>query len=148
MTVAAICALPVASLAHEDSILWLWTTNFRMREAFAVLDAWGFQHRTLLTWVKDRFGTGDWLRGQTEHCIMAVRGRPVVQLTNQTTVLYGPVRAHSQKPEEFYAFVERLCPAPRYAELFSRQHRENWDGHGDELPAIAKSKDLELPCNM
>jgi hypothetical protein len=25
-----------------------------------------------------------------------------------------------------------LCPAPRYAELFSRRHRPNWDGHGDE----------------
>jgi N6-adenosine-specific RNA methylase IME4 len=27
---------------------------------------------------------------------------------------------------------EMLCPAPRYAELFSRQHRDRWDGHGDE----------------
>jgi hypothetical protein len=82
--------------------------------------------------MKDRMGTGDWLRGQTEHCIMAVRGKPIVQLTNQTTALVGPMRANSQKPEEFYEFVEKLCPAPLYAELFSRQPRKNWDGHGDE----------------
>lgn len=132
MSIAQICALDVPSLAHEDCILWLWTTNHHMREAFMVLDAWGFAHKTILTWAKDRMGTGDWLRGQTEHALLAVRGKPVVELTNQTTLLLGPLRANSQKPEEFYPFVERLCPAPRYAELFSRHHRDNWDGHGDE----------------
>jgi N6-adenosine-specific RNA methylase IME4 len=81
---------------------------------------------------------GDWLRGQSEHCLMATHGKPIVHLTNQTTILRGPVRAHSQKPDEFYALVEKLCPAPRYCELFSRQYRERWDGHGDEAqPADA-----------
>jgi len=80
-------------------------------------------------------GTGDWLRGQTEHAIMAVRGKPVVTLTNQTTLLHAPVRAHSQKPVEFYDLVETLCPVPRYADLFSRyRHNERWDCHGDEAP--------------
>jgi len=80
-------------------------------------------------------GMGDWLRGQTEHCIMAVRGKPVVTLTNQTTLLHAPVRGHSQKPVEFYDLVESLCPAPRYADLFSRyRHNDKWDCHGDEAP--------------
>jgi N6-adenosine-specific RNA methylase IME4 len=118
-------------------VLWLWTTNSHMREAFDVLEAWGFSHKTILTWVKDRLGAGNWLRGQTEHCLMAVRGKPAVELTNQTTILQGPVRAHSQKPDEFYTLVEKLCPAPRYAYLFSRSHRERWDCHGDELPATS-----------
>jgi N6-adenosine-specific RNA methylase IME4 len=104
-----------------------------MREAFAVLDAWGFEHKTILTWAKNKLGMGDWLRGQTEHCLLAVRGNPVVQLANQTTLLAAPVRAHSAKPDEFYALVEKLCPAPRYAELFQRRARERWDGHGDEV---------------
>lgn len=137
MSITEICALRVADIAHTDCILWLWTTNHHMREAFNVLDAWGFRQKTILTWVKHKMGTGDWLRGQTEHCLMAVRGKPIVQLTNQTTVLYGPMRKNSQKPEEFYAFVEGLCPAPRYAELFSREERPNWDGHGDEVPNAA-----------
>lgn len=132
MSMDEIRAVKVAAIAHEDCLLWLWTTNHHMREAFTVLDAWGFQQKTILTWVKDRMGTGDWLRGQTEHCLMAVRGNPTVHLTNQTTALMGPMRANSQKPDEFYSFIEKLCPAPRYAELFSRQARENWDGHGDE----------------
>jgi N6-adenosine-specific RNA methylase IME4 len=106
-----------------------------MREAFTVLDAWGFEQKTILTWVKDRFGNGDWLRGQTEHCILAVRGKPVVTLTNQSTVLHAPSRGHSAKPMEFYELVESLCPAPRYADLFSRyRHNDKWDCHGDEAP--------------
>lgn len=131
MTTDEICALPVAERCEDDCILWLWTTNAFMRDAFRVLDAWGFQEKTILTWVKDRMGTGDWLRGQTEHCILAVRGKPIVQLTNETTVLHGPVREHSRKPDEFFAFVERLCPGPKL-EMFAREPRAGWAAWGAE----------------
>jgi N6-adenosine-specific RNA methylase IME4 len=107
-----------------------------MREAFDLLDAWGFEPKTILTWAKDKMGMGDWLRLQTEHCIMAVRGKPVVTLTHQTTLLHAPGRGHSVKPTEFYDLVESLCPAPRYADLFSRyRHNDKWDCHGNEAPA-------------
>src|SRR5262249_1137039 len=141
MSIAEICAMKVGDIAHEDCILWLWTTNAQMRDAFTVLDAWGFKDKTILTWFKDKMGTGDWLRGQTEHCIMAVRGKPVVTLSNQTTALHAPMRAHSQKPVEFYDLVESLCPAPRYADIFSRyQHNDKWDCHGDEAPAQQRAR--------
>ena len=135
MSLVAICdeASKVNAIAHPDCILWLWTTNHHLRKAYDVLDAWGFTGRNILTWVKDRFGQGHWLRSQTEHCLMAVRGEPVVELTNQSTVLLAPVAKHSAKPDEFYTLVESLCPAPRYAELFQRKARERWDGHGDEM---------------
>jgi N6-adenosine-specific RNA methylase IME4 len=106
-----------------------------MREAFEVLDAWCFKQKTILTWVKDTMGMGDWLRGQTEHCLLAVRGKPTVTLTNETTVLHAPRGAHSEKPDTFYDLVEALCPAPRYAYLFCRNARPRWDGHGDEVPS-------------
>lgn len=132
-SISDICKTNVAGIAHADAIMWLWTTNHHIREAFTVLDAWGFEQKTILTWVKDRFGTGDWLRGQTEHCLMATRGKPIVELTNQTTVIHGPLRKNSQKPDEFYDFIEKLCPSPRYATLYHRGiSRPNWDGHGDE----------------
>ena len=135
MSIAEMCALPVPSIMCWNAIIWLWTTNHHMREAFEVLDAWGFEQKTILTWAKDKMGTGDWLRGKTEHAIMAVRGKPIVTLTNQATALFAPVRGHSVKPVEFYDLVESLCPAPRYADLFSRyRHNEKWDCHGDEAP--------------
>jgi N6-adenosine-specific RNA methylase IME4 len=134
MSIEQICAVDVGGIAHKDCVLWLWITNHHIiRCAATVLDAWGFQEKTILTWAKDRMGTGDWLRGQTEQCVMAVRGSPTIVLTNQTTLLHGPMRKNSQKPDEFYAFVEKLCPAPRYAYLFSREEREGWDMHGDEI---------------
>jgi N6-adenosine-specific RNA methylase IME4 len=50
-------------------------------------------------------------------------------------VLFASARGHSAKPPEFYDLVESLCPAPRYADLFSRyRHNEKWDCHGDEAP--------------
>lgn len=131
MDLDAIKALPVGDRAEDHCILWLWTTNAFMREAFACLDAWGFTQKTILTWAKDRMGTGDWLRGQTEHCLLAVRGKPLVTLTNQTTLLTAPLREHSRKPEEFYAMVERLCPGTKL-EMFARERREGWQAWGNE----------------
>jgi N6-adenosine-specific RNA methylase IME4 len=137
MSIAEICALPVASITAADSVLWLWTTNYHMLNgARDVLDAWGFAPVTIVTWAKDKFGTGSWLRGQTEHAILATRGRPTVELTNQSTLLCAPVRGHSEKPPQFYDLIESLCPAPRYCDLFSRyRHNEKWDCHGDEAPS-------------
>ena len=132
MTLADIEALDVASLAHEDCILWLWTTNAFMAEAHHVARSWGFEVKTILTWAKDRMGLGDWLRGQTEHCLLAVKGKPVVRLSNQTTLLHGRVGEHSEKPEEFYRLVESLCPGSK-CELFARRRREGWSTFGSEV---------------
>jgi N6-adenosine-specific RNA methylase IME4 len=123
---------PIDELATKDAILWLWTTNAFMREAHELVEAWGFQAKSILTWVKDRMGTGDWLRGKTEHAVLAVRGKPIVTLSNQTTVIYGKLREHSRKPDEFYKLVESLCPGSR-CELYGRQQRKGWTIHGSEI---------------
>lgn len=126
--------LPVAT----NSILWLWTTNAHLvtGEASRILQAWGFNPKTMLTWVKPKMGVGDWLRGQTEHCIMATKGRPVVTPPIPSTVLNAPVGAHSEKPDEFYALVENLCPGAK-GELFARKARQGWNQHGVELETPA-----------
>jgi N6-adenosine-specific RNA methylase IME4 len=142
MSIDDICLTNVRSIAAPDCVLWLWVTNHHMREAFEVLDAWGFQQKTILTWVKDKMGMGDWLRGKSEHCLLAVRGRPIIEIKSHTTILHGKVRKHSQKPEEFYDMVESHSPAPRYAELWSRHKRRNWDGHGDEYPGAPSPQGL------
>jgi N6-adenosine-specific RNA methylase IME4 len=120
MELDAICSLPVAELAHEDCILWLWTTNAFLRQAFDCLDAWGFENKTVLMWVKNRMGLGDWLRGRTEHCLMAVRGKPVVTLTNQTTALEAPLREHSRKPDEFYSNGGGALPRQQAGDVRAR----------------------------
>jgi N6-adenosine-specific RNA methylase IME4 len=131
MTVEEIVKLPVLANANKNCILWLWATNAFLRDAFGLLDSWKFEHKTILTWAKDKMGLGDWLRGQTEHCLFAIRGRPVVVLTNQTTLLFGPLREHSRKPDEFFTMVEALCPGTKL-EYFQRQPRPGWQGWGAE----------------
>lgn len=136
MSIAEGCKMSVKGIAHEDATLWFWTTNFHLLKGHAttIIRAWGFEPMTMLTWNKDKMGRGQRLRGQTEHCIMAVRGKPTINLTNQTTRLDAKSREDSRKPDEFYVLVEELCPAPRYAELFARRTLpENWDGHGDQV---------------
>lgn len=131
MTVEEITALDIPALALADCVLWLWATNAFIEQAHQIARAWGFEKKTILTWVKDRMGTGDWLRGQTEHCLMCVKGRPMVTLTNQTTVIYGPMREHSRKPDSFYELIDGLCPGLK-VELFAREQREGWEVYGSE----------------
>ena len=118
MTLEQLAALQMP--AADDSILWLWTTHRFMPDAFDLLRAWGFEHMMVLTWVKHRMGIGHWLRSKSEFCIMAVRGSPKVNLTNQTTVLEAPAREHSRKPEEFYDLIESLSVASLIASPASR----------------------------
>lgn len=128
----------IQELAHDDSVLWFWVTNQHMREAFDLVTAWGFQQKTILTWCKDRMGLGNYLRNQTEHCLLCVRGKPVLNLTNQTTILHGPVREHSRKPESFYELVEQLTPGSKI-ELFCREARPGWAAWGAEVEKFARS---------
>lgn len=132
MGIEAIKAMRISDIAHEDCILWLWTTNAHIREAFSVAESWGFEYKTILTWVKNQMGTGDWLRGKTEHCLLCVRGKPTIQLTNQTTAIEAPRGRHSEKPEEFYGVVEKMCPGSK-VEIFSRKSRPGWEVFGDEI---------------
>jgi ParB-like chromosome segregation protein Spo0J len=96
MTLDDIKAMPVESIAADNALLWLWTTNAHLRVAFDVTESWGFEYKSLLTWVKDRMGTGEWLRGRTEHCLLATRGKPVFLQGSHTTVLEAARREHSR----------------------------------------------------
>jgi N6-adenosine-specific RNA methylase IME4 len=138
MNIVDICALPVARLTHDDAILWLWVTNAHLLDGVAqqVLNAWRFEPKTMFTWGKKHFGQGHWLRGQTEHAILATRGKPLVSLTNESTWFTAPSGEHSEKPDEFYALVEALCPAAGYLELFARRQRPGWTCWGDEVVAL------------
>ena len=117
--------------ASKDCILWLWTTHKFMRHSFPLLGKWGFEDKAILTWVKDKMGIGSWLRSQSEFCIMAAKGKPMVRLTNQTTILQAPTREHSRKPDEFYKMVEGLCVG-KMVDWFSREKRPGWAQRGND----------------
>ena len=84
---------------------------------------------------------GQWqrARGATEHLIQLVRGNvPILRQDTPTWFEGEEGGVHSQKPQQAYALVEKLSPAPLHFELFSRSGpRERWDMHGDEVGKLA-----------
>jgi N6-adenosine-specific RNA methylase IME4/ParB-like chromosome segregation protein Spo0J len=132
-----IAAIPVGELLADDAIVWLWTTNAFLYEAQRIArEVWQLTERNILTWDKQRPGTGHWLRGETEHCLLLTRGKPVFVQNNYTTILRARSREHSRKPDEFYDLVEATCPGSK-AELFARQQRPGWQAHGAETDLFA-----------
>ena len=101
-------------LRHQrPNVLWLWTITSHLLETFHVLEGWGFQPKTILTWAKRSIGLGKYLRGRTEHRIPAATSKPKLKLTNQSTVLQTPRREHSRKPNEFYEIVDEMFERPK-----------------------------------
>jgi N6-adenosine-specific RNA methylase IME4 len=143
MPLEEIKSLPISELAEDDAVLWLWTTNAHLRFAFDVVDAWGFEYKTVLTWAKDRMGTGEWLRGQSEHCLLATRGKPVFMHGNRSTLLTAVRREHSRKPEEFYSLVEATCPGSKL-ELFCRQRRTGWGSFGNDTALFPGDTEIKF----
>jgi len=75
---------------------------------------------------------GRWLRSQTEHCILAIKGKPFYHNTTQSTLLKQQRTKHSEKPSSFYELVEKVC-AGRKLDYFARKKRKGWDVFGDEI---------------
>jgi N6-adenosine-specific RNA methylase IME4 len=143
MTLEEIAAIDVASIVHPDgTALWFWITNFHLVRGchVPILQRWGFKASTLLTWVKDCMGHGQRLRGASEHAILAIRGEMPCLGGDCPTWFSekGSRGEHSGKPDMFFAVVQAVTPASRYAYLFAgRTLPENWDGHGDRYGAPA-----------
>ena len=75
---------PVPQLADKNCVLFLWTTYPMLREAMELIEAWEFVYKSIgFQWVKKNksgsgwfFGLGRWTRGNTEPCLLAVKGKP------------------------------------------------------------------------
>ncbi|MFQ5784780.1 MAG: MT-A70 family methyltransferase [Alphaproteobacteria bacterium] len=141
-----ICRLPVASLAASDTILLLWVTDPLLPRGLDLIEAWGFEYKTVgFYWVKrnkksrkptvseDDFftGMGFWTRANPEQCLLATRGHPKRLARDVRRLVVSPRREHSRKPDEIYDRIERLAAGP-YLELFARQRRKGWDTWGDQ----------------
>jgi N6-adenosine-specific RNA methylase IME4 len=126
----------MASILHSNSSVWLWITNFHLLRGdhLIIAKTWGLRPVALLTWIKRKWGQGQRVRGATEHLIQMVRGKVPCLGHDTATWFEGDGGKHSQKPIEGYEIVEKLSPAARYFELFSRGGmRPKWDLHGNEV---------------
>jgi N6-adenosine-specific RNA methylase IME4 len=149
MPLEDIKAMPIATLAADDALLFLWATSSFLVDGSAteVARAWGFEPKTFLPWVKlsstpgeskasyaghpavewltnhgvkINIGMGHYIRNCAEPLIICARGRATVPPADRLPgVLVAPRRVHSQKPLQVYDLVETLSDGP-YLELFAR----------------------------
>jgi N6-adenosine-specific RNA methylase IME4 len=149
MQIDEICALPIADLAADDCVLFLWTTAPQLAETIEmVLKAWGFTYKSGLVWDKEVAGLGFWARGQHEHLLIATRGNPPLppQEATPRSVIRERRREHSRKPEARYAIIESMYPELPKLELFARHARPGWDCWGNEVaPTETNGDGLDIP---
>jgi N6-adenosine-specific RNA methylase IME4 len=109
--------------------LYLWTTNNFMPEACKLVVQWGFQYRTILTWVKPPpFGMGTYFRHSTEHVLFATYGEETTTRSaaaSLPTHFEAPRGGHSEKPDRFYEIV-KAASCPPYGEANQRQQRRGF----------------------
>ena len=138
MKTEAIIHMPVRAIVAPNAHLYLWTTNNFLPDALRVMEAWGFEYVTKITWPKPRFGLGQYFRGQTEDCLFGVRGNlpyrtlPDGKRAQGTTLLNTWIGEHSEKPPEMVENIEKVSWPP-YLELFARTQRPNWTSWGNEV---------------
>lgn len=141
MKIEDICNLPISQLADDNCILFLWTTYPMLKEALKVIEAWGFAYKTIaFQWIKQNrsgkgyfFGLGRWTRGNTEACLLAVKGKPKRVSASVGQLIFSPLRRHSQKPDEARDKIVDLMGDLPKIELFARQQFDGWDCWGNEV---------------
>jgi len=135
LSVAEIKALPVP--AAEHAVLFLWAVSSQLPQALAVMQAWGFEYRTSLVWVKPAIGMGIWVRHRHELLLIGRRGGfPAPDEADRPdSVLEAPRGRHSEKPACVYELIERMYPQASKLELFARGQRPGWSAWGNEVEA-------------
>lgn len=146
MGIADICAMPVKDYAAENAQLHLWTTSGFLREAFDVIEAWGFEYRSGFIWAKSRdtdsddmdcppkakLGIGNYWRLSHEYLLLGIRGSATFKDKSLASWAAMDRGRHSAKPELVRDMVERAFVGPRL-EIFGRNAVPGWTVLGNEV---------------
>ena len=147
MSLDEIKTLPVGELADKDCALFMWITFPLLKEAWNVVEAWGFTYKSVaFVWVKQNkktpslfWGMGYWTRANAEVCIIATKGSPKRQSRAVHQIIMSPIEQHSKKPDETRERIVALMGDVPRIELFARQKTEGWDVWGNEAPDSVES---------
>ncbi len=129
--------LDVASIAEDDSLLFMWTTGPQMQNAILLGVSWGFEYKTIaFVWDKMVHNPGRYTLSQTEFVLAFKRGRfPQPRGARNVKQLLTVHRGkHSVKPIEVIDGITRMFPQQEKIELFARNNYYGWDNWGLEIP--------------
>lgn len=141
MEIEDICNLPVDEISAKDCILFLWATMPKLQEAFKVIKAWGFKHKTTaFTWIKLNpkaetifKGVGRWVQGNAELVLLATKGKPKRISMSISQIVMAKRGRHSVKPDEVRDRIIQLMGKLPRIELFARKRVTGWDAWGNEV---------------
>jgi N6-adenosine-specific RNA methylase IME4 len=121
--------------AAEDCVLFMWATSPKLREALELMEAWGFEYKTCMIWVKDQIGMGYYARQKHELLLIGTKGK--LELPDPSvrpdSVFNASRTEHSEKPEMVYSMIEKMYPTVKKLEMFTRKQQPGWEVWGDEM---------------
>lgn len=97
-------ALPINTIAAEDSVLLLWVTAPCLIEGIELISAWGFTYKTVaFTWIKQNkrndgifTGMGYYTRSNAEFCLLATKGKVLERKSHSvSSVVISHIERHS-----------------------------------------------------
>ena len=136
MTTKELCALPVADLAKDNAVLFLWVTSPLLIECSAVIDAWGFAYKASTVWDKVKHNVGHYVSVRHEFLLICTQRSCLPDVRKLPDSVYVEERTrHSAKPLHFRDLIDTLYPSGKRIELFCRgSTAKGWDAWGQEAP--------------
>ena len=129
--------IPVADVAADNSLMFMWSSSPHLDQAIDLMTAWGFQYKTIaFVWYKQRTNPGFYTMSQCEICIVGKRGKiPTPRGARNVRQFLSEERGkHSAKPAEIRRRIEQMFPTQTKLEMFAREAPEGWDVFGNEAP--------------
>jgi N6-adenosine-specific RNA methylase IME4 len=170
----ALIALPMDTVAEENSHLWMWTTDTHIDEAFALIQAWGFERRGIWPWIKLtskavpldhleskhldgtfvtyegelrrlHYGNGYYGRANPEFLILATRGSNIVnQAGRHIRKVIHAPVMEHSQKPEAAYNIIRNMSPGPYIDLFGRSGREGFDSWGLEAEGSVHHGNLNV----
>ena len=139
MTDEELLNLPVASIADDDCILFLWATFPKIQLCLDCIRSWGFVYKTVaFTWIKKNgngtnfMGMGRWTRANEEIVLLATKGSPKRINAGVSQIIETIPKEHSKKPDMVRKRILELVGDLSRIELFPRTRVHNWDTYGND----------------
>jgi N6-adenosine-specific RNA methylase IME4 len=147
MSLKELKQLNVQEIAAKDCILFLWTTGAQMKNSIELMNAWGFEYKTMfMTWIKTTKGEikaerlGFYTRQSCEYVLMGSCGNVLkYKNPNYTTpicnVFEEDSQEHSRKPTYVRELIDKMFLNVPKIELFAREQTNavDWDYWGNEV---------------
>ena len=151
MASSEIANLPIKNIASDNSLLFIWTTDYHLEKCLNVIKNWGFEYKTIgFVWQKINkngqpvcFMGAYTMKSGVELCLLATRGKYAHKLVKRHNIrsrIEYPRTEHSKKPDEVRNRIVELCGDLPRIELFARNKTQGWDVWGNEIESTIELK--------